>query len=62
MFANQLRSNITKSINMSSKRLSSSIVPVKTANAPPPAASYSQAIKVNGMYFIVLKDDTPTWS
>lgn len=30
MFANQLRSNITKSINMSSKRLSSSIVPVSS--------------------------------
>lgn len=28
MFTNQLRSNISKSINMSSKRLSSSIVPV----------------------------------
>lgn len=37
---------------MSSKRLSSSIVPVKTANAPPPAASYSQAIKVNGFIYV----------
>ncbi|WLF77066.1 hypothetical protein PVL30_000774 [Lodderomyces elongisporus] len=34
---------------MSAKRFNSSITPVRTSQAPPPAASYSQAIKVNGL-------------
>ncbi|KAK6465520.1 Endoribonuclease L-PSP-domain-containing protein [Scheffersomyces coipomensis] len=50
MFSRQLRSNLVKSIKMS--RSSSTITPVQTANAPPPAASYSQAIKVNGFIYV----------
>ncbi|CAN3352807.1 protein Mmf1p, mitochondrial [Diutina catenulata] len=30
----------------------SKITPVQTANAPPPAASYSQAVKVNGFVYV----------
>ncbi|CAK7895699.1 protein Mmf1p, mitochondrial [[Candida] anglica] len=52
MFSNRLRSSFIRTANMSSTRLSSSITPVKTANAPPPAASYSQAIKVNGFIYV----------
>jgi reactive intermediate/imine deaminase len=34
------------------RRMASSITPVRTAAAPPPAASYSQAIKVNGFIYV----------
>ncbi|KAI3405883.1 hypothetical protein KGF56_001491 [Candida oxycetoniae] len=37
---------------MSAKRFNSSITPVRTSQAPPPAASYSQAIKVNGFIYV----------
>ncbi|CCE85222.1 Piso0_004804 [Millerozyma farinosa CBS 7064] len=46
------RSAIARPLNMTAKRFSSDLVPVKTANAPPPAASYSQAIKVNGFIYV----------
>lgn len=37
---------------MSAKRFNSTITPVRTSQAPPPAASYSQAIKVNGFIYV----------
>ncbi|EGW35237.1 uncharacterized protein SPAPADRAFT_58442 [Spathaspora passalidarum NRRL Y-27907] len=37
---------------MSAKRSNSTITPVRTSQAPPPAASYSQAIKVNGFIYV----------
>ncbi|CAI5757314.1 unnamed protein product [Candida verbasci] len=51
MFRNSIRPQQTflKSLIMSR---SNSIVPVRTENAPPPAASYSQAIKVNGFIYV----------
>ncbi|CAN3356172.1 protein Mmf1p, mitochondrial [Diutina catenulata] len=48
MFRNQL-SSIAR---LTTKRMSSTLTSVKTANAPPPAASYSQAIKVNGFIYV----------
>ncbi|CCG21206.1 Mmd1 mitochondrial protein [Candida orthopsilosis Co 90-125] len=37
---------------MSAKRFNSSITPVRTSQAPPPAASYSQAVKANGFIYV----------
>lgn len=34
------------------RNMSSKIVPVHTKNAPPPAASYSQAVKANGFIYV----------
>lgn len=49
MFANVFRSLPKNAFKMSQRSL---ITPVKTASAPPPAASYSQAIKVNGFVYV----------
>ncbi|KAG4406147.1 hypothetical protein JTP64_005018 [Candida tropicalis] len=52
MYSNKVASQSLKSIIMSAKRFNSTITPVRTSQAPPPAASYSQAIKVNGFIYV----------
>ncbi|CDR43738.1 CYFA0S12e03774g1_1 [Cyberlindnera fabianii] len=47
-----LRSARTQSRLLSISRNMSTITPVATKNAPPAAASYSQAIKVNGFIYV----------
>ncbi|KAG7662368.1 uncharacterized protein J8A68_004139 [[Candida] subhashii] len=52
MLSKQVRSKAFKSLIMSAKRSNATITPVRTTQAPPPAASYSQAIKVNGFVYV----------
>ncbi|KAG5417430.1 hypothetical protein I9W82_005064 [Candida metapsilosis] len=48
MFRNTLSAQSFRSTIMSAKRFNSSITPV----SPPPAASYSQAVKANGFIYV----------
>ncbi|RCK56360.1 Protein MMF1, mitochondrial [Candida viswanathii] len=52
MYTSKLATQTFKSVIMSAKRFNSTITPVRTTQAPPPAASYSQAIKVNGFIYV----------